>query len=400
MTPLEKRVSLTLAALVSLRILGLFLILPVFAIEARRYPGGEDPAFLGLAMGVYGLTQACLHVPLGWASDRWGRKKIIYLGLLVFAAGSLWAGFAQDVTQLLIGRGLQGAGAVSAALMALLSDFTRNEVRTKAMAIVGMSIGTMFATSLVLAPVLSSWIGLSGLFFLTAAFAALGLLMIWRLVPPEPAHKPMDEAVSQTSSISPNRLLLRPDLLRMNFGVFALHAVQVAMWVAVPGLLVHAGLLAADHWQVYLPAFWCSFLLLGVVFAFERRGFVRPVFLLAIGLIVFAQAGLMWHTLHSLNLWVLGLWLFVFFCGFNALEALQPSMVSKMVTSAQRGTAMGAYNTFQSLGFFAGGVVGGWAAKHFGSPALFAVCLVISVTWWVLVASTKRSPISGMDLHP
>ena len=282
-------------------------------------------------------------------------------------------------------------------MMALLADFTRDDVRTKAMAVVGMSIGAMFALSLVLAPVLSHWIGLSGLFFITAGLAALGVWMVWGLLPAEVRPTVASDHSALSGKRPTRRLLLRPDLLRMHLGVFVLHAVQVAMWVAIPGLLVHAGLVSADHWRVYLPAFWGSFMLLGLVFALERRGQLRLILMVAIALIAVAQLGLMWHTLHSLNLWVLGFWLFVFFSGFNALEALQPSMVSKMVTPDQRGTAMGTYNTFQSLGFFAGGAIGGWTAKHFGSPALFAVCLLVSAIWWMIVASSKRGPVYGMD---
>ena len=187
MTPLERRASASLASIFALRMLGLFLVLPVFALEARKYPGGDDPLLLGLAMGIYGLTQGLLQLPFGMASDRFGRKRVIVLGLLVFAAGSFWAAAATDLTQLLIGRSLQGAGAVSAAVTALLADLTRDAVRTKAMAMVGASIGLMFALSLLLAPALSALVGLSGLFALTGGLALLGVAVVIWGAPDAPA---------------------------------------------------------------------------------------------------------------------------------------------------------------------------------------------------------------------
>ena len=248
MTPSERRASVSLALIFALRMLGLFLVLPVFALEARKYPGGDDPALVGLAMGIYGLTQAFLQLPVGLASDRLGRKRVIVAGLLVFAAGSLLAALADSLAGLLAGRALQGAGAVSAAVTALLADQTREIVRTKAMALVGISIGLMFAIALVAAPPLTAAIGLSGLFGLTCALALAGIVLVIWVVPPEPAQY-------QTAQRAPLSAVWRhADLLRLNAGVFTLHTVQMAMWVAVPAMLVQAGLHKDAHWQVYLPA--------------------------------------------------------------------------------------------------------------------------------------------------
>src|SRR5690606_14988431 len=236
MTPLERRSSVSLALIFALRMLGLFLVLPVFALEASRYPGGNDPALVGLAMGIYGLTQALFQLPLGMASDRFGRKRVIVIGLLVFAVGSLVAALADSLTGLLIGRSLQGAGAVSAAVTALLADQTRDEVRTKAMALVGASIGLTFAVSLVAAPMVANAIGLSGLFAVTGvlALACIGVVYWW--TPDEPVqHK-------STPRGRLSEVLNHAPLLRLDVGVFVLHAVQLAMWVAVPALLVQAGL--------------------------------------------------------------------------------------------------------------------------------------------------------------
>ena len=389
MTPTERRASGSLASIFALRMLGLFLVLPVFALEARKYPGGDDPALIGLAMGIYGLTQGLLQIPFGVASDRFGRKRVIVLGLLVFALGSMWAASADTLYGLLAGRALQGAGAVSAAVTALLADLTRDNVRTKAMALVGASIGLMFAVSLVLSPLLAGWIGLSGVFALTALLAVLGVAVVIWAVPPEPVlHK--DAARGGLRQV-----LAMPELLRMNVGVFVLHAVQLAMWVAVPALLVQAGLDKDHHWQVYLPAVLASFVVMGGVFAAERRGYLRAAFLLAIGLIAAVQVVFFWVASGAPTLTVLAWLLFAFFCGFNVLEATQPSLVSRLAPAPSRGAAMGVYNTLQSLGFFAGGWMGGQLVKGYGTQGLFLTCAVLMLLWlavaWPMVAPGRQA---------
>ncbi len=380
MTALERRSSISLALIFALRMLGLFLVLPVFALEARKYPGGDDPALVGLAMGIYGLTQAFLQLPLGLASDRLGRKRVIVAGLIVFAAGSLVAALADSITGLLVGRALQGAGAVSAAVTALIADQTRDSVRTKAMALVGGSIGLMFAVALVAAPPLAASIGLAGLFGLTCALAIAGIAVVLWWVPAEAA---------QHANTPRGRLLdvwKHADLLRLNLGVFVLHTVQLAMWVAVPAMLLRAGLPKAEHWHIYLPAVVLSFLAMGGLFALERRGHLRATLLAAIGMVLVVQVGLglLAATDTAPTLWVLGGVLFVFFCGFNALEASQPSLVSRMAPATLRGAALGTYNTLQSLGLFAGGALGGAIVKWAGVPALFVATSALCAVWLVL----------------
>lgn len=385
MTPTELRASLSLSSIYALRMLGLFLVLPVFALEARKYPGGDDPFMLGLAMGIYGLTQGLLQLPFGLASDRFGRKPVIVLGLLVFALGSFWAAGATDLNHLLIGRSLQGAGAVSAAVSAWLADLTRDEVRTKAMAFVGGSIGLMFAVSLVLSPWLTAWVGLPGLFWLTGGLTLVGIAVVIWGVPAAP------KALAAPSRGRLSEVLAHAGLMRLNVGVFVLYALQLATWVAVPALLVQAGLDKALHWHVYLPAVLVSFLFLGVVFAMERRGRLRPIFLASIGLIALVQVGLLWQAVGTPNLSVLSVLMLVFFCGFNVLEATQPSLVSRIAPQAMRGAALGVYNTLQSFGLFAGGLLGGWLIKSWGSPALFLCCAVASLGWLV-VAWPMQTP--------
>ena len=380
MTPLERRSSISLALIFALRMLGLFLVLPVFALEARHYPGGSDPAMVGLAMGLYGLTQAFLQLPLGIASDRFGRKRVIVLGLLVFAAGSLLAALADSLMGLMVGRALQGAGAVSAAVTALLADQTRDVVRTKAMALVGGSIGLMFALALVVAPLLAAHIGLAGLFALTGALALGGVATVIWWVPPEPA---------QHANAPRGRMAdvwKHPDLLRLNLGVFVLHTVQMAMWVAVPALLVQAGLAKGLHWQVYLPAVLVSFLAMGGLFTLERRGCLRAALLVAIALVLLVQLGLGWLAQGGAvpTVWSLGALLLVFFCGFNALEASQPSLVSRMAPAQLRGAALGTYNTLQSLGLFAGRALGGALLQWAGATGLFGATALLCALWLAL----------------
>jgi MFS family permease len=405
MTALERRSSASLALIFALRMLGLFLVLPVFALEAQKLPGGDDPAAVGLAMGIYGLTQGLLQIPFGMASDRFGRKPVMVVGLLIFAAGSVLAASATSLHWLIIGRALQGAGAISAAVTALLADQTRDVVRTKAMALVGASIGLMFALSLVVSPLLAAAIGLQGLFALTGALALAGIAVVIWWVPPAPRG-----AVAARGGLSGLATVLRhPGLLRLDCGVFVLHAVQLAMWVALPALLVQAGLSKDHHWWVYLPAVLASFFVMGAtLFPLEKRGYLRAVFLVAVGLIALVQVGLLVAVQGAPSVGVLAWWLFVFFCGFNVLEASQPSMASKMAPPAARGAALGVYNSLQSLGFFAGGVAGGWLVKNTGPQGLFAACAAAMLAWLVvawpmlapLAVPASSSPNTASDAPP
>jgi MFS family permease len=390
MTPQERRSSASLALIFALRMLGLFLVLPVFALEARKYPGGDDPALIGLAMGIYGLTQGFLQIPFGMASDRLGRKRVMVAGLVIFAAGSALAAWAPTLGWLIAGRALQGAGAISAAVTALLADQTRDAVRTKAMALVGASIGLMFAVSLVLSPLLAAQVGLHGLFAITCTFALAGIAVVLWWVPPEPVN----HVVQARGAL--RDVLRHPALFRLNVGVFLLHAVQLSMWVALPAMLVQAGLEKDHHWWVYLPAVFGSFFVMGAtLFPLEKRGYLRAVFLSAVGLIALVQAGLWWFSIGTPSVEELAVLLFVFFCAFNVLEASQPSLASKVAPAAARGTALGVYNTLQSLGFFAGGVMGGWLVKHTGVQGLFATSTGAMLLWlavaWPMQAPTPKA---------
>lgn len=385
MTAGERRASFSLASIYALRMLGLFLVLPVFAMEAKHYPGGDDPWLVGLAMGAYGLTQAMLQVPLGMASDRLGRKPVILAGLALFVVGSLVAAWAPSLPWLVAGRSIQGAGAISAAVTALLADLTRDQVRTKSMALVGISIALMFALSLVLAPVLVPHIGLSGLFVMTAVLALTGMAVVAWVVPPEPLEH-----------LAPSRgglreVLRNAELLRVDLGVFVLHAVQIAMWMSVPALLAQAGVASPAQWKVYLPAVLGSLLILGgLLFRLERKGYFKQVYLGTIALIVLVQLGFL-LSLNAPSIWAVSLLLCLYFVGFNAQEASQPSLASRLAEPRQRGAALGVYNTLMSLGIFAGGSLGGLVVKTWGSGGIFVFSAALMLLW-LLVAAPMKAP--------
>ena len=383
MSPEERRAGASLAAIFALRMLGLFLILPVFSVYAKTLPGGDNLALVGFALGAYGLTQAIFQIPYGVASDYFGRKQVIVVGLLIFAVGSFVAAWAPDMTWIIVGRVLQGMGAISAAVTALAADLTREEHRTKVMAMIGSSIGLVFALSLVGAPILYGWIGMEGLFAMTGilAIAAIGLLL--KGVPPAPAPHGHQK-------LPLRRVLFDADLLRLNLGIFVLHVVQMAMFVVLPHALVdHGGLAAAAHWQVYLPAVLVSFVVMvPAIIAAERKDKMRTVFIAAVALLVVVQIGLfLAHT----SLWLLALWLLLFFVAFNVLEATLPSLVSRTAPPAAKGAALGVYNTTQAVGLFIGGAAGGYIAQHFGDNAVFAACTGL-VLIWLAVATTMNFP--------
>jgi MFS family permease len=386
MTRAEKRAATGLAAIFGLRMLGMFLILPVFALYAEHLPGGANHTLVGLALGMYGLTQAILMIPFGMASDRIGRKKVIIFGLVVFALGSFVAATASDIYWTIFGRALQGAGAISAAVTAMLADLTREEHRTKAMAMVGSTIGLAFAVSLVAGPALSRVIGVPGLFALTGvlALAAIWVVKVWV---PDPA----DSHFHADAQANPARLkdvLQDSQLQRLNFGIFALHAAQMAMFVVVPVALKDSGLAADDHWAVYLPVLLGSFVLMvpGIIYG-EKRGRMKPVFIASVALMLFAQIGL---ALGIDTFWGIVGSLFFYFVAFNLLEASLPSLISKLAPVSAKGTAMGVYNTAQALGLFFGAWFGGWLAEHHGFPAVFLFCVALMAIW--LVASLSMTP--------
>ncbi len=385
MTPVEQRATIGLAGIFGLRMLGMFIVLPVLALYAESLPGGRNHSLVGLALGAYGLTQAVLQIPFGWASDRWGRKPVIVGGLVIFALGSFVAAWAPTIAWTIVGRTIQGAGAISAAVIALTADLTRDEVRTRAMAAIGMTIGATFALSLVAGPALTAVIGVPGIFVMTGilALGAIGLLL--KAVPQsEFAARPFDTPGQW------RRVLSDGQLLRLNYGIFALHASLMSLFLQVPFMLRDEGIETGRHWVVYLPVLVVSIALMApAMMQADRPRRSKPIFIGGIAVLFVGQAIL--AAAHGSLAWAIA-GLVVFFTGFNLLEAKLPSLISKFAPADAKGTAVGVYSSVQFFGTFAGASIGGWLSQHYGPPAVFAFCLVLTAAWIVVSASMAAVP--------
>lgn len=381
----EKRAGASLAAVFALRMLGLFLILPVFAIYAKTLPSGNDVALVGIALGAYGLTQASLQIAYGAASDRFGRKPVIVFGLLLFAIGSFVAASADDIYLVIAGRVLQGAGAISAAVTALAADLTREQHLTKVMAMIGSSIGLVFAVSMVAGPVLYVGIGMPGTFALTGVLALFAIFVVPKGVPAAPAT-PRQPTWRSFVEVLANR-----QLQRLNFGVFSLHLLLTAMWVLLPGELIKTGALpVAEHWKVYLPALLLSFLIMvPAIIVAERFARMKLIFNAAIVVLLAVQAGFgfLAHGLYDL-----AFWLTLFFVAFNILEATQPSLIARIAPPHAKGAALGVYNTTQALGLFLGGVFGGTLVKYAGPGAVWLTGGALTTVWLWLGLTMSMPP--------
>ena len=397
MNPLELRASIGLASIYGLRMLGMFLILPVFAVYAEHLPGGESHTLIGIALGMYGLTQAILQLPFGMASDHFGRKRVIYFGLLLFALGSFIAASAHDIYMVIIGRAIQGAGAISAAVTALLADLTREEHRTKAMAVIGMTIGLTFALSLVLGPALYHLISIPGIFAMTGVLALLAIVVVKTAVP-DPRHSHF-HSDAEAAPAKLRDVLRNRELVRLNFGIFALHAVQMAMFVVVPFALKQTGGIDANHhWQVYLPVMIISFLFMvpPIIYG-EKKARLKEVFIASVALMLAAQLAFITAIQYF---WGIFIALSVYFVAFNILEASLPSIISKIAPAGAKGTAIGVYNTFQSLGFFVGGAMGGLLSSYFGASAVFMFGAGLIGVWLVLAFRMKPLPaVKNLMFH-
>lgn len=382
----EKRAAISLALIYAFRMLGLFLILPVFALYAEDLPEAT-PLLTGMAIGIYGLTQAILQIPFGMISDRIGRKPVIATGLLIFAAGSLLAATSDSIYGIIAGRALQGAGAIASALMALAADLSREEHRTRMMALIGMSIGVAFASAMVLGPLINEWIGISGIFAGTAVLAILGIGILYLFVPnPMESHFHRDAEVQSSSLKS---VLKNSDLLRLDAGIFTLHFVLMAVFLVIPlELRDDAGIAASQHWQIYLPVFVLSIILMvPFIILAERKSQMKPVFVGAIAGLIIAVLGL----LSGRDMITIVTFLVLFFAAFNLLEASLPSLVSKTAHADQKGTAMGVYSSSQFIGTFAGGALGGLMHDVWGIDAVYWLALMMLLIW-LLIAMFMTKP--------
>lgn len=386
MTVIERRATLSLASVMSLRMIGLFMILPVFSLYAHTLEGAT-PFLIGLGMGIYGLTQGIFQIPFGMLSDHIGRKKVIVAGLLIFAIGSILAAVTDSMIGMIIARALQGAGAVGSTIIALIADLTDAKHRTKAMALIGMTIGLSFAGAFVLGPVLMPWIHVSGIFWLAAVFSAIAIAILIFIVPNPTAQTWHADAEPELNQFS--RLLMHPQLAQLYFGIGVLHAILTASFVVIPiSLQQYAGLTVSHQWWVYLPVLLIAFSLavVGIVIA-EKKRRLKGFYLIGIGLLSLAEI-LLW--IFADHLWISVISLLLFFTGFSLLEAFLPSLVSRTAPPARKGTALGIYSCSQFLGIFVGGSVGGWLYGTFQLTDVYLFCLVLTLLWVIIAFKMKK----------
>ncbi|MBM7342844.1 MFS transporter [Pantoea coffeiphila] len=386
MTPVELRATWGLGTVFSLRMLGMFMVLPVLTTYGMALQGASE-ALIGLAIGIYGLAQAVFQIPFGLLSDRIGRKPLIVGGLIIFVLGSVIAALTTSIWGVILGRALQGSGAIAAAVMALLSDLTREQNRTKAMAFIGISFGITFAIAMVLGPIVTNAFGLHALFWMIAVLATAGIVITLLVVPSASNHVLNRESGMVKGSF--RDVLANSRLVKLNFGILCLHILLMSSFVALPGQFERAGLPAAEHWKVYLVTMLIAFVSVVpfIIYAEVKRRMKR-VFIFCVALMLVAEV-VLW--LAGGHFWTLVIGVQLFFVGFNLMEAILPSLVSKESPPGFKGTAMGLYSTSQFIGVAIGGSMGGWVFGHFDAQSVFVVGAVIAAVW-LLVSITMQEP--------
>lgn len=385
----EKRAAVTLASVFAFRMLGLFMLMPVLAIYGQELDG-FSPLWIGIAIGAYGLTQAVLQIPMGWLSDKIGRKKVIVGGLFVFALGSVIAAMAESMQVLTLGRALQGMGAIASALLAFASDLSRDEQRPKVMAVIGMSIGMSFAAAMLLGPMVAASWGVSGVFWLTSILAVVGIFIVLLLVPKAINKAPKGDTLATMADIK--KLIKHPQLARLDIGILLLHLSLTTIFVALPGQLISDGLIADHHWHLYIPVLVLAFVLMVPIMIIairkekEKEAFLGSIALLMVSLLAMA-------------IWVdsiigLGICMLLYFVAFNFLEATMPALVSRLAPASQKGSAMGVYSSSQFFGAFLGGILGGYVAQVMSAQAVFAAAALVGLIWLILAWKMQVPPKS------
>ncbi|KMV73827.1 membrane protein, partial [bacteria symbiont BFo2 of Frankliniella occidentalis] len=386
MTPLELRATWGLGTVFSLRMLGMFMVLPVLTTYGMALQGATE-GLIGLAIGIYGLAQAIFQIPFGLLSDRVGRKPLIVGGLLVFVLGSIVAATTTSIWGIILGRALQGSGAIAAAVMALLSDLTREQNRTKAMAFIGVSFGVTFAIAMVIGPIVTHLLGLHALFWMIAVLASLGIIITLLVVPSTSEHVLNRESGMVKGSFS--KVLANPKLLKLNAGILFLHILLMSSFVALPGEFEQAGFPASEHWKVYLVTMLIAFVgVVPFIIIAEVKRKMKLVFVSCVALLLIAEL-VLWQA--GAHFWTLVVGVQLFFFAFNLMEAILPSLISKESPAGYKGTAMGIYSTSQFLGVAIGGSVGGWVFQHVDAQAVFLLGAGIAIVW-LLISLTMQEP--------
>lgn len=394
LTSTELRAAFSLASVFSLRMLGLFMILPVFALYGQHLEG-YSPLWVGIAIGAYGLTQAVLQIPMGMASDRFGRRKIIILGLLMFSAGSAVAASAHTVWGVVLGRAMQGAGAIASAILALAADLSRDEQRPKVMAIIGVSIGTSFAIAMVAGPVLASHWGLSGLFWLTAVLALVGIAVVQMAVPKVVSQAPKGDTMPAPKRLG--KMLKDPQLIRLDLGIFLLHFLLTSIFVVMPSMLVQAGLPSDRHWELYFPIVVIAFFgMVPMIIIAEKKHLSRQMVQVAL-VIMLAALAAAWFLKHWL--WGLIAALMLFFIAFNFLEATLPALIARIAPAGDKGSAMGIYSSSQFLGAFFGGSMAGAMAQYADKQGVLILAAAMVLLWlWMSRGMRHPSNLKSVSL--
>ena len=383
----ENRAAMSLGLIMAFRMLGLFMILPIFSLYTHQLPGAT-PLMIGLALGIYGLTQGCLQIPFGAYSDHFGRKKVICVGLVLFIIGSLIAATSHHIGGIIVGRAIQGSGAIGSTTLALLSDLSRDERRSRAMAMIGLSIGLAFALAMVIGPMINAWWHLSGIFYVTAAFGCISLTLLFTVVPAEPA-----QIIPEKKSGNWRNILINGALGRLYQGIFSLHAILTALFIAVP-IILHQHF-ASHTFVVYLMVLTLSFVfMLPFIIIAEKKRLMKATLIGAVTTLILCCLSLI--ILHN---WVaIASILCLFFTSFTLLEACLPSLVSKISPIERKGMAMGVYSSAQFFGIFFGGSVGGWLFGHFGATGIFIFCSTMAGLWLLSVISMPEPPYLSTQL--